>query len=90
MQGIIKQLLTVCKNISPTLQEVIDGLITQAETLGLQNNVEATFTLFISFGSNYFMKHPDVFARLADLLINSVRDLTIITLEQTIVRLTGL
>jgi hypothetical protein len=53
VQGIISQLLLVSKNLSPTLCDVLDEMIIQSEQ-GTLAHADRSFTLFISYGSNYF------------------------------------
>ena len=73
MQLIIDQLLIVSKNLSPTLADTFEEMILQAET-GSIRDYSRTFSLFISYGSSYMMKFPEIFTRIVDLMTERVKE----------------
>ena len=42
---------------------------------GMLIGADRSFTLFISYGSSYFLKFPEIFARIAELLIEGLKPL---------------
>ena len=66
---LVNVMIVVCREITPTLNEILDGIIAQAEA---HNTVFSTKTLalFMSHGTSFFEKNIPLYETLARILQN--------------------